>query len=506
MEPSNVGYPIKIIESLPESQTLKLKSQMLGQILLSDQIRDKPIVTICIGGDYRQGKSFILNFFIKCLSEKNFQAWMSDPENEVNGFTWKNGESPCTIGVDIWAEPFLVTGPSGKEMAILLIDAQGLFNGDQDLGYSSVIFAFLLLTSSIFLYNIQGNIQQSDLDNLTYFTELGRLVSETTDSKPFQHLVFLVRDWSYPYEFEYGFEGGKKLLANKLQVKNSDNKSVKSTKDHLYHVFKKIDAFLLPHPGLHASQSNKFTGKLKELTPDFLIEVKNLVTQILDSSNLVTKVLNDVELTGKDLYELMTIYMISLQEFEYKSPSSMLHILTEANNRIAVNAAKRFIFKEIEDLCGGDEPYNDWQSFIRSLKGFKNQSLKIFESYKKMAGSEFSDRYDKELYEDLSKMVHNFLKQNMVRKRSKFNATVDPLTDVQKALYSTEFIALSTFCDIFFYNNEESTDSLIPLFLRNVLNIPENCTNLVITQNVTTFAEYSERVSDVLSDVLVETI
>jgi len=33
-----------------------------------------------------------------------------------------------------------------------------------------------------------------------------------------QTLMFLIRDWSYPYEHAYGLEGGKKFLEKRLQV------------------------------------------------------------------------------------------------------------------------------------------------------------------------------------------------------------------------------------------------------------------------------------------------
>lgn len=30
--------------------------------------------------------------------------------------------------------------------------------------------------------------------------------------------MFLIRDWSYPYEHSYGLEGGKQFLEKRLQV------------------------------------------------------------------------------------------------------------------------------------------------------------------------------------------------------------------------------------------------------------------------------------------------
>jgi len=41
---------------------------------------------------------------------------------------------------------------------------------------------------------------------------------EDTKRKPFQHLHFLIRDWSYPYQYEFGATGGNQLLEKRLQV------------------------------------------------------------------------------------------------------------------------------------------------------------------------------------------------------------------------------------------------------------------------------------------------
>lgn len=37
----------------------------------------------------------------------------------------------------------------------------------------------------------------------------------------FQSLMFLIRDWCYPYEHNYGLEGGNNFLEKRLQVRMS---------------------------------------------------------------------------------------------------------------------------------------------------------------------------------------------------------------------------------------------------------------------------------------------
>ena len=68
------------------------------------------------------------------------------------------------------------------------------------------------MLSSVLVYNLTSNIQEDDLQHLQLFTEYGRLAIEDSGETPFQKLMFLVRDWSYPYENDFGLDGGKDIL------------------------------------------------------------------------------------------------------------------------------------------------------------------------------------------------------------------------------------------------------------------------------------------------------
>ena len=74
------------------------------------------------------------------------------------------------------------------------------------------------MTSSTFIYNLDENIQEDDLQHLQFFTNYGKLALDESGDAPFQKLVFLIRDWQFPYEKTFGVEGGKQLLDATLKV------------------------------------------------------------------------------------------------------------------------------------------------------------------------------------------------------------------------------------------------------------------------------------------------
>lgn len=50
---------------------------------------------------------------------------------------------------------------------------------------------------------------------------------------PSQSLIFLVRDWSFPYEFPYGQEGGMKFLEKRLKVSEDAADICDTSQNHL---------------------------------------------------------------------------------------------------------------------------------------------------------------------------------------------------------------------------------------------------------------------------------
>lgn len=189
------------------------------------------------------------------------------------------------------------------------------------------------------------------------FTEYGRLALADSGKKPFQRLQFLVRDWSFPYEAEYGALGGEVLLKRRMEVQEKQHSELQSLRRHIASCFTEIACFLMPHPGLTVATNQTFDGRLADITPEFKNSLKELVPMLLGPENLIPKEINGQRVKARDLVQYFKSYMAIYKGNELPEPKSMLVATAEANNLTAVAAAKDIYAQLMEDVCGGNKPY-----------------------------------------------------------------------------------------------------------------------------------------------------
>ena len=209
---------------------------------------------------------------------------MTDKEESLTGFSWKSGSKPDTNGILMWSKPFIRVIPTtGEEVAILLMDTQGAFDTKSTVKQNATIFALSTMLSSIQIYNLMSQIQENDLQHLQLFTEYARLASDYVREKPFQSLLFLVRDWYHIEDHSYGESGGKDYLdgllevshlyltyydlthyIHALQVHYGQQEELSITRQHITFCFDNIRSYLMPHPGMKVAVGGKeFSGQLK---------------------------------------------------------------------------------------------------------------------------------------------------------------------------------------------------------------------------------------------------
>ncbi|XP_063157994.1 atlastin-2 isoform X2 [Candoia aspera] len=404
--------PVQIVLAHEDDHNFELDESALERILLQEHIRDLNIVVVSVAGAFRKGKSFLLDFMLRYMYNKESSSWIGGNNEPLTGFTWRGGCERETTGIQIWSEVFIIPKPDGTKVAVLLMDTQGAFDSQSTIKDCATVFALSTMTSSVQVYNLSQNIQEDDLQHLQLFTEYGRLAMEEIYQKPFQTLMFLIRDWSYPYEHPYGLKGGKQFLEKRLQVKLHQHEELQNVRKHIHSCFSNLGCFLLPHPGLKVATNPNFDGRLNDIDEEFKRELRNLIPLLLAPENLVEKEISGSKVTCRDLVQYFKAYIKIYQGEELPHPKSMLQATAEANNLAAVAGAKDTYNKEMEQVCGGDKPYIAPADLAQKHQDLKGLAVKHFRSVKKMGGEEFCRRYQDQLEEELDEIYANFVKHN----------------------------------------------------------------------------------------------
>ncbi|XP_056590678.1 atlastin-2 isoform X2 [Triplophysa dalaica] len=420
LEEVKVSGPVQIVIAHEDNHEFSLAEDVLERILMQEHVRDLNVVVVSVAGAFRKGKSFLLDFMLRYMYNQSSGSWLGGNDDPLKGFTWRGGCERETTGIQAWSEVFVVEKPDGSKVAVLLLDTQGAFDSQSTIKDCATLFALSTMTSSVQVYNLSQNVQEDDLQHLQLFTEYGRLAMEEIYLKPFQSLMFLLRDWSYPYEHAYGLSGGNQFLEKRLQVKPNQHEELQNVRKHIHSCFSNISCFLLPHPGLRVATNPNFDGRLRDIDDEFKRELVNLVPLLLSPENLVEKEIGGSKVTCRDLLQYFKAYMKIYQGEELPHPKSMLQDVclcvgqatAEANNLAAVAGAKDTYSRSMEQVCGGDKPYIAPADLERSHSDLKQSSVRQFRAVKKMGGEDFCRRYQEQLEQEIDQVYASFVKHN----------------------------------------------------------------------------------------------
>ncbi|XP_065226800.1 atlastin isoform X1 [Planococcus citri] len=411
------AHPIPIVIS-EEQHMFSLDEEALEDILLQDHIKDCNAVVVSVAGAFRKGKSFLLDFFLRYMNymymsdKKPTGSWLGDENSPLDGFSWRGGSERDTTGILMWSEVFCTTLPNGEKVAVILLDTQGTFDSESTVRDCATVFALSTMLSSIQIYNLSQNIQEDDLQHLQLFTEYGRLALEDTGNKPFQKLQFLVRDWSFPYEANYGSDGGQEILDKRLKISDKQHPELQSLRKHIKSCFTDIECFLLPHPGLKVATNPKFDGRLADIEGEFKACLEQLVPLLLSPQNLVQKEIGGQRVKVKELVQYFKCYMNLFSGDDLPEPKSMLVATAEANNLSAVAAAKETYHQLMESVCGGPKPYLSSDQLELEHIRCREKALEQFRIKRKMGGDEFSESYRSKLEQDIDTDYNQFKAHN----------------------------------------------------------------------------------------------
>jgi atlastin len=64
--------------------------------------------------------------YLKHLESKSTGDWRKSGGIPFNGFEFRKGPAAHTKGISMYPEPFVIRNNNGEEVAVLLMDCQGL--------------------------------------------------------------------------------------------------------------------------------------------------------------------------------------------------------------------------------------------------------------------------------------------------------------------------------------------------------------------------------------------
>lgn len=252
---------------------------------------------------------------------------MTFPTEIGSGFKFSGGEKPQTTGIWMWDEVFTHDFENGDKVAIILLDTQGIFDHNSSMKDCTTIFTISMMLSSVQCYNVMQNIQEDDLQHLNFFTEYGKLMMEKTNEKPFQNLLFLVRDWPNAHETNYGY--APNYIERIIAATDKQTPEMRQLREQIKLSFEKINAFLMPYPGLAVAQGNNFNGDLRQIEPQFINNVKEIVPSIFAPENLITKKINGQMIHVRDFITYLQMFVKAFNGNDLPEPKTALLVIIQ---------------------------------------------------------------------------------------------------------------------------------------------------------------------------------
>lgn len=250
--------------------------------------------------------------------------WLSENTHSDNsiGFVSRGGRKPETTGIWMWSEIFTHDFENGDKVAIILLDTQGIFDNRSSKKECTSIFAISMMLASVQCFNVMQNVQEVDLEHLELFTEYGRHAMQQTKIKPFQKLLFVVRDWQCADEIPIGYSS---QYVDEILNENEDQTSdMHELRNQIKSSFNQIDAFLMPHPGQQVANGSYMDGNLNCITSEFIDALKLLVPSIFAPENLTIKKIGERRVRAGDLATYLEEYVKIFNSDTLPDPKSVL--------------------------------------------------------------------------------------------------------------------------------------------------------------------------------------
>nr|XP_039250421.1 atlastin-2-like isoform X1 [Styela clava] len=336
------------------------------------------VYVIILVGQLGRVKSIIVKYLGRYFHRTSTKSKKSIISNEKVGYKSLDVESGKKIGMTMLGDPYVFEAMD-ERMGIVTLNTPNLFDVNYSTEDTKEMCAWSLLMSSTLLYNLSGEINSNDFDQLQMFTEYAITLKEEVEEKSlrmsnaspqnlvkrveetrkflldtiekqkdevekeenniqkiFKDITLLVSDWVNEEEYEYGWEGGEKYLRKQL-----------GNKKWLHENFVSVRCFLMPRITENIMSTESNDGSLSPERKVFDM----FAADIYNMKNIST-IQKTADSTGKYWLEYSNTMFTVVNEkiFTSKIKTSRQEVEKDTLNWIEQQLEKDFDFCSMHDV------------------------------------------------------------------------------------------------------------------------------------------------------------
>ena len=295
-----------------------------------------PISVVSVVGNYRTGKSFLLNKLLDAKKDERF---------EMSGTT-----QSCTKGLWLLRR----TLESDTAGTVLVCDTEGLGSMSATESHDLRVFSLAMLLSSLFIYNQTGPITEHALNQMSLVAEVSEHVrisskegaaSEEDLSVHFPRFLLLARDFTLKkVDPETGIEVDSTTYLNlALKIRGSADSSknrVRSSINKLFPISKR-ECVTMVRPCNEEDLQHLPELPDEKLRPEFLHSLREIKKIIRQQATPLTH--GDMQITGPQLCHLADLFIDSINSGAVPTIADSWSMVSEHEcNAAAADARKLF--------------------------------------------------------------------------------------------------------------------------------------------------------------------
>ena len=332
--------PINLVEFRRDKITINEEA-----IKILKEIKNN-IIIVSIFGKEHTGKSYLMNLLLN--SRENC--------DKSKGFT-VSASMNTSRGIWMWNTPI---EKSDSRETIIFIDSEGInseniYNQQSD----SKIFALVILMSSLFIYNILGDINSNSLNELELivqfadsFTVNSKINKDKLICELCPKFIWALRDFDLT---KLTNEKGEKMtsdmyleycLNERFGGKNKDE--INMIKENYMHYFNDRECVTLPSPVKEKNLNMLKDMKFNDLREDFQDEFNKLKDKIYKYSK--SKMLNGKMINGPMIAYFLTSFIKEINNDEIPNISKIFNDMALYDIQYHYNYANILFDQKLEEL------------------------------------------------------------------------------------------------------------------------------------------------------------